>query len=234
MPELGIDLLLSNLNWPAKNKMYYEEALTHSSYAYESGLGKSNERLEFLGDAVLELVISEYLFKNFPEYPEGKLTQIRHRVVNEASLAEIAREIDLGSFIKLGKGELLSGGPEKNSLLADALEALIGALFVDLGYNESTKLLLELFRPTLDNVVQGILPLSDYKTLLQELCQSSIGKVPFYRIASESGPPHDRNFEAEVLLDKQVIGRGRGKSKKEAEQAAAKKACKWFQDNVAR
>ena len=231
MPDTGLELLLSNIKWPIMDKRIYEEALTHSSYAYESGLGKSNERLEFLGDAVLELVISEYLFLNFPDDPEGRLTQIRHRLVNENALASIARELNLGSYMKLGRGEELSGGSEKNSLLADSLEALIGALFIDQGYEEAKKRLLELFAPALDHVTRGIVPLSDHKTLLQEFCQSRLGKVPLYRIVTESGPPHDRTFEAEALLNNRIIGIGRGKSKKEAEQSAAKVACKWFQEN---
>lgn len=232
MPDTELDLLLSNLRWPIVDKRLYDEALTHSSFANELGLGKSNERLEFLGDAVLELVISEYLFKQLPDDPEGRLTQIRHNLVNEHALADIARGLDLGRFMKLGRGEELSGGSKKNSLLGDALEALIGALFIDLGYDETRNKVLDLFTPALDHVTQGILPLPDHKTLLQEFCQSHLGKVPQYRIIIESGPPHDRTFEAEALLGKQIIGKGMGKTKKEAEQSAAKVACKWFQDNV--
>ena len=231
MPETGIHLLLANLKWPVIDEGLYEEALTHSSYAYEAGSGKSNERLEFLGDAVLQLAISEYLFKTFPDYPEGRLTQILHRVVNETALAQVARDLNLGVFMKMGKGELLSGGSEKNSLLADTLEALFGALFIDLGYPDAKKWLIKLIGPCLNDVTRGILPISDHKTLLQELCQSHLGKAPFYRITADTGPSHDRTFEAEAVLDEQVIGKGKGKSKKEAEQSAAEVACRWFQDN---
>jgi len=231
VPEADITRLLQKLQWPARDHALYEEALTHSSYAHEAGLEHSNERLEFLGDAVLELVVSEYLYQRFPAYPEGKLTQIRHRIVNEQALAEMARELNLGAFMKLGKGELLSGGSKKNSLLADALEALFGALFIDLGYLKTRELLAQLLGKALDEVTQETYPLSDHKTALQELCQSLLGQVPAYRIAAVEGPPHERVFRAEVILNNRVVGRGTGKSKKEAEQAAADLACKWFRDH---
>ncbi len=231
MPEADIAKLLQKLHWPARDHALYEEALTHSSYAHEAGLVHNNERLEFLGDAVLELVVSEYLFQRFPAYPEGKLTQIRHRIVNEQALAEMARELNLGTFMKLGKGELSSGGSKKNSLLADALEALFGALFIDLGYLKTRELLVQLLGKALDEVTQEAYPLSDHKTALQELCQSHLGQAPAYRIAAVEGPPHERVFEAEVILNNRVVGRGKGKSKKEAEQAAADLACKWFRDH---
>jgi len=231
VPEAGIATLLQKLQWPARDHALYEEALTHSSYAHEAGWGASNERLEFLGDAVLELVVSDYLYQRFPAYPEGRLTQIRHCIVNEHALAEMARDFNLGAFLKLGKGELSSGGSRKTSLLADALEALFGALFIDLGYEKTRELLVQLLGRALEEVTQGAYPLSDHKTVLQELCQSHLGKVPAYRIAVEKGPPHERVFEAEVILNKRVVGRGKGKSKKEAEQAAANLACKWFRDH---
>jgi ribonuclease III len=202
----------------------YDEALTHSSYAYEAEGIKSNERLEFLGDAVLELIISDYFFRTFPYYPEGKLTLMRHNIVNEKSLSQIAQNLHLGSYIKLGKGEFLSGGTEKPSLLSDCLEALIGALFLDMGYTETRPLIIELFKPALDAVKQGDTLLLDYKTMLQEMCQSKLGKLPSYYIIGESGPPHNKTFEAAVKTDDKVIGSGKGKSKKEAEQSAAKMA----------
>ncbi len=180
--------------------------------------------MEYLGDAVLELVISEYFFKAFPDYPEGKLTLMRHNIVNEKSLFQIAQSMDLGSYIKLGRGESLSGGSSKPSLLADALEALIGALFMDVGYDRARDLVLELFKPFLEAVEQGDVPLLDYKTMLQEKYQSGQGILPVYRIIAEYGPPHDKSFEALVEVDHKEIGRGRGKSKKEAEQSAAKSA----------
>jgi ribonuclease-3 len=221
---------LEHLQWPVQNEALYQEALTHSSYAYETEGLRSNERLEFLGDAVLELVISEYFFKAFPGHPEGKLTLMRHNVVNEKCLAQIAQSINLGLYLKLGKGELLSGGSEKMSVLADALEALIGALFLDLNYLMASSLIIELFKPVLEAVERGDIPLLDYKTMLQESCQSRLGKHPVYQITAEFGPPHDRTFEAVVKLENKEIGRGGGKSKKEAEQSAAKAA--WESLNI--
>jgi ribonuclease-3 len=221
--------LLGKLRWPVKKLALYEEALTHSSYAYESANLRSNERLEFLGDAVLELVISEYFFKVFPGYPEGKLTLMRHNIVNEKTLFQIAQGMELGSYIKFGKGEFLSGGSGKPSLLADALEALIGALFMDIGYDETKVWVLELFKPFLDAVEQGEIPLLDYKTMLQERCQSGQGILPEYQITAEYGPPHNKTFEALVKVDNKKIGYGRGKSKKEAEQSAAKCAYEFLE-----
>jgi len=224
LPSREIEDFLRALEWPVHNYNLYQEALTHSSYAYETQDSKNNERLEFLGDAVLELVISEYFFKAFPDYPEGKLTLMCHQVVNEKSLAAVARDLKLGSYLKLGKGELLSGGSEKPSLLADALEALVGALFLDHGYSKAKELIIKLFSPVLQAVKEGVLPLTDYKTILQEKCQSLFGKTPVYEIVCEFGPPHDRTFKAVVKMENEVVGKGAGKSKKEAEQAAANDA----------
>ena len=216
--------LLQELQWPVQNMALYEEALTHTSYAHEAGNHRHNERLEFLGDAVLELVISEYLFKSFSTYPEGKLTQMRHNVVNEKSLAALARQLKLGIYIRLGKGEMISGGAEKPSLLADALEALIGALFLDLKYEQASSRLIELFQPMLLAIEKGLFPMEDFKSMLQEKCQFRMGKTPTYTIVGEVGLQHDKTFEAVVALDGLVIGSGSGKTKKEAEQAAAKTA----------
>lgn len=224
--------LLEALCWPVQNVSLYQEALTHSSYAYETTGTCSNERLEFLGDAALELIISEYFFKAFPGEPEGKLTLMRHNVVNERSLAEIARGLNLGLYLRLGKGESLSGGAEKMSVLADGLEALIGALFLDQGYPAAAPLIIALFAPILKAVQQGEIPLLDYKTMLQETYQSRGGQCPVYEIQAEYGPPHERTFAAVVKLENAVLGAGTGKSKKEAEQAAARAA--WEATNLAR
>ncbi|MEW5920686.1 MAG: ribonuclease III [Bacillota bacterium] len=224
MPDKKTGELLRELAWPIHNMVIYEEALTHTSFAHEAGNRRHNERLEFLGDAVLELVISEYLFKSYPGYPEGKLTQMRHSIVNEKSLAGLARQLNLGEYIKLGKGESTSGGAEKASLLADALEALIGALFLDTGYVQTGTRVIALFEPMLEALEKGLFPLADFKTMLQEKCQSLTGKTPVYSIIKEVGPQHDKTFEAAAELDDMIIGLGTGKTKKEAEQAAAKAA----------
>jgi len=220
----GAEEVLSMIKWPVRDIYLYQEALTHSSYAYETQDIKSNERLEFLGDAVLELVITEYFFRTFPEHPEGKLTLMCHRMVNEKSLASIAEDLQLGTYLKLGKGEELTGGATKPSLLADALEAVVGALFLDQGYSIAREQLLILLAPVLKAVEDGLLPLSDYKTLLQEKCQSVLGKTPVYEIIHEYGPPHDRTFEAIAKIENKVVGKGSGRSKKEAEQSSANNA----------
>lgn len=214
---------MAELQWPARNLELFRESLTHSSYAHETGV-QSNERLEYLGDAVLELVISEYFFKTFPSHPEGKLTLMRLNTVNEKSLAQIAHSINLGEYIQLGKGEFSSGGAGKPSLLASALEALLGALFIDQGYSGAKPLITALFEPLLQAIKQGERSLLDYKTMLQEICQSRLRKPPVYEITAESGPFHDRKFRAEVKVGNRVVGRGEGKSKKKAEQSAARAA----------
>lgn len=222
------ETLLRLLRWPAGNKELFLEALTHSSYAYETEGLCSNERLEFLGDAALELIISEYLFNSFPHEPEGKLTLMRHNIVNEKSLAQIARSINLGTYIRLGKGEHLSGGSEKISVLADALEALIGALFLDRGYRESAPLIIALFNPLLKTLEKGKASLLDFKTMLQEIYQSRGARHPIYEITAEYGPPHEKTFEAVVRLENKIMGAGVGKTKKEAEQSAAKAALEFM------
>jgi ribonuclease-3 len=220
--------LLKLLDWPVQNLDLYEQALTHSSYAHETGNVQSNERLEFLGDAVLGLVVSEHLFRAFPQFSEGKLTLMLHNLVNEQALAKLARGLNLGAYIRFGKGELAGKGFKKQSLLADALEALLGALFLDLGYSLAAPLVLNLFQPLLTELKKEDFLFIDYKTLLQERCQLQGEEIPVYEIVSEYGPPHARTFAAVVKVAGKIMGRGRGKSKKEAEKAAAKEACQIF------
>lgn len=215
---------LDSVGWQVKNPKLYEQALTHSSFAHERGLRSGhNERLEFLGDAVLELIISDYLYHHYPHFPEGKLTRLRAELVCEASLARLAYTLELGRYLRLGKGEAAGGGASRPSLLADAVEALIGALYLDLGLESCRRYVLELFRPILQDLKEGVLR-QDYKTLLQEYAQAHYAITPEYTIVRESGPDHNKIFEAEVLLDCSAVGRGQGRSKKEAEQAAAREA----------
>jgi ribonuclease-3 len=221
-------VLLKLLGWPAQNLDLYQQALTHSSYANEAENIQSNERLEFLGDAVLGLVVSEELFKAFPGFSEGKLTLMLHNIVNEESLARLARGINLGSYIRFGKGELASKGFNKQSLLADALGALIGALFLDVGFSRARPLVLDLFRPLLMDTKKENFIFADYKTLLQEMCQLQLEEIPVYEIISDFGPPHDKTFVAVVKFAGKIMGKGKGKSKKEAEKSAAKKAYQYF------
>lgn len=218
---------LEKLQWDIREKSLYEQALTHSSYAHEKGDGGGhNERLEFLGDAVLQLAISDYLYFSYPEFPEGRLTRLRADLVCEATLAAIAAELGLGQFLRLGKGEAAGGGANRPSLLADAVEALFGALFLDLGLEKCRRHILRLYQPVLKNLEKGYLH-RDYKTLLQEFVQARHGVTPEYEIVRESGPDHEKVFFAEVLVGgRGSMGKGSGKSKKEAEQAAAKEA--WF------
>ena len=216
---------LDKLQWGIAEHSLYEQALTHSSHAHEKDDGSGhNERLEFLGDAVLQLAISDYLYFSYPHLPEGKLTKLRADLVCEATLADLAADLNLGRFLRLGKGEAAGGGASRPSLLADALEALFGALFLDRGLEQCRHHILRLYEPVLKNIEKGYLH-RDYKTLLQEFAQARFGVTPQYGIVRESGPDHEKIFVAEVLVgDHGSAGVGSGKSKKEAEQAAAKAA----------
>ncbi len=197
------------------------QAVTHTSYAHENrGQVMHNERLEFLGDAVLELVISEALYNNHPDMPEGELTKLRAELVCELSLAQEAQKLQLGSYLRLGKGEESTGGRGRRSTLADAFEALIGAIYIDKGFEYTKKLILQLFSDKMSQVSKE--QLGDYKTMVQEKVQDKYGKPPHYKIVEESGPDHNKLFVAEVYVNQTTVGRGSGKNKKEAEQRAAK------------
>ena len=200
-----------------------QNALTHSSYANErwhDGL-KSNERLEFLGDSILGMVVAEYLYKNFPNRPEGELTRMRADMVCETSLAAVAEQIDLGKHLLLGHGEEQGGGRQRPSTLADAVESVIAASFLDGGMAAAEQFIR---RFILCNVPQGKLHNVDYKTALQELVQQKKNQVLTYTLTGESGPDHDKVFFVDVLLNGDVIGHGTGSSKKRAEQDAARAA----------
>ncbi|NLM04397.1 MAG: ribonuclease III [Clostridiales bacterium] len=217
-----LEILQKEIDYKFKDIQLLREALTHSSYANESKRHTNhNERLEFLGDSVLGLIISEYIFAKYKHLPEGELTKVRASVVCEPSLAEQAKKIQLGKYLLLGKGEELTGGRTRESILADALEALIGAIYIDGGIEESKKFILKHFMESIKLASTGTL-FKDYKTELQELLQSkSVDKIT-YKVVDEHGPDHNKTFDVEVLLGDVVIGRGSGRSKKEAEQRAAK------------
>lgn len=200
-----------------------ERALTHKSFANENKTPHHNERLEFLGDAVLSLVVSEYLMKTCPDSTEGDLSRLRAAIVSEPALAVIARALALGSYLLLGKGEEQTGGREKDSLLADALEALIASLYLDAGKEAAETFILRFFEDVIKKSCASRTSL-DYKTAVQELCQERLKQLPEYRVASETGPDHQKQFNVELLVKGRVTGRGTGKSKKEAEQKAAKEA----------
>ncbi|WP_287155529.1 ribonuclease III [Candidatus Solincola tengchongensis] len=200
------------------------QALTHRSYAHEASLetGETNERLEFLGDAVLDLVISDHLFRHYRDLDEGKLTRIRSYLVNMGSLAELAREMGLGEHLLLSRDERADGGAEKSSIVADALEALIGAVYLDQGLEAAREMVLRIFRDRLEEAASGDLDF-DYKSQLQELTVKERGVLPRYRLREE-GPDHCKVFHAVVYVGDRKMGSGSGSSKKEAEQAAARDA----------
>lgn len=200
------------------------QALTHRSYAHEASLesGETNERLEFLGDAVLDLVISDHLFRGYRDLDEGKLTRIRSYLVNMGSLAELAREMGLGEHVLLSRDERADGGAEKASIISDALEALIGAVYLDQGLEAARKMVLRIFGDRLEEAAGGDLDF-DFKSRLQELAVKEKGVLPRYRLREE-GPDHCKVFHAVVYVGDRRMGSGSGTSKKEAEQAAARDA----------
>jgi len=216
------DSALARLGVIDDEKAIYELAVTHRSFAFEQGDPKNhNERLEFLGDAILDAVVTTLIYESYPELSEGEMARLRASVVNTDALADLARELGLGDYILLGKGEEASGGRDKASLLANVFEALVGAVYLDRGLTVVTETLAPLFAPRLAESVSGTR--YDSKTALQEIAVKASGELPSYRIAS-SGPDHDKRFEAEVYLGHVPFGSGSGRSKKEAEQNAARQA----------
>jgi ribonuclease-3 len=199
-----------------------ERALTHRSYAYEHGGLPTNERLEFLGDSVLGLVVTDALYRTHPDLPEGQLAKLRASVVNTRALAGVARSLDLGKWLRLGKGEEVTGGRDKASILADTMEALIGAVYLDRGLEAATVMVRRLFDPLMLAATEEGAAL-DWKTSLQELTAARGLGVPEY-VVEESGPDHQKAFTAAALVQGAVHGEGAGRSKKEAEQQAAEAA----------
>ena len=211
------------LNYKFKDRSLLIQALSHSSYANEKKKSRvSNERLEFLGDSVLSIVVSQYLFEHLTHIAEGELTKLRASLVCEKSLYLFAKQIDLGKFILLGKGEENTGGRERTSILADAFEAVIAAIFLDGGLEAASKHILRFIPEDIQRLKKPVF--SDFKTILQEIVQKNPEEKAEYVLAGEEGPDHDKRFVVEVHLNSNVIGEGIGKSKKEAEQMAAKEA----------
>lgn len=213
--------LLDELGVPLDAQLF-ELALTHRSFAYENGGIPTNERLEFLGDAVLGIVVTEHLYRTFPGYPEGRLAKLRAAVVNAVTLAEVARGLDIGPMVRLGRGEVTTGGSDKTSILADTTEALIGAIFLTGGMASAETFVHHLFDPLVgqaDQMGAGL----DWKTSLQEVCANAGHAMPSYLI-EESGPDHDKRFVARVVVNGVEYGTGQGRNKKQAEQEAAGKA----------
>ena len=214
--------LEQNMGYVFKDISLLKTALTHSSYANEAGKGtKYNERLEFLGDSVLSLIVSEYLFEAFPKMPEGELTKLRASLVCEKSLAKFSQKLGVGDFLLLGNGEENSGGRTRPSILADAFEALLAALYLDSDMDTARKYVLEFVKEALKESKPSF---KDYKTMLQEIIQQNREESVCYHLVGEHGPDHNKRFIVEVHLNSNVIGHGEGRSKKEAEQQAAKEA----------
>ena len=220
-PEAGAADLLRALEVPLGAELL-ERALTHRSFAYENGGLPTNERLEFLGDSVLGLIVTDTLFREYPDLPEGQLAKLRAAVVNMRALAEVARGLRLGSYVRLGKGEEGTGGRDKSSILADTLEAVLGAVYLDRGLAEADALVHRLFDPVVARSARLGAGL-DWKTSLQELTAAEILGVPEYHV-DESGPDHQKSFRAWVRIGGRTYGEGEGHSKKEAEQQAAEAA----------
>ena len=221
----NIELFEQKINYEFKNKEYILEALTHSSYSNENKNYPFNERLEFLGDSVLSIVISDYLFKKETKLPEGELTKIRANIVCEESLSEVSKNIHLGKYMLLGKGEEATGGRERISILADALEAVIAAIYLDGGIKCAREFILTNMEKIINDSIKGKI-FRDYKTCLQEVLQSNGENNIWYKLIEEKGPDHNKRFVMEVGINDTVLGIGEGKSKKDAEQVAAKSALK--------
>lgn len=215
--------LEKRLGYKYKNISYLENALTHSSYANEVRHGvKSNERLEFLGDSVLSVVVSDYIYKNCPDLPEGELSKLRASLVCEKSLCRFSKALGVGECLKLSRGEKNLRGSERTSILADAFEAIIASIYLDGGMEQARKFILRYIEPELKNPKPRAF--KDYKTTLQEIIQKNPEEHLAYVLTGEEGPDHDKHFYVEVHLNNNVIGRGGGRSKKEAEQQAAREA----------
>ena len=222
--------LEKSLGYSFRKKGILKQALTHKSFANEKRLPASshNERLEFLGDAVLELAVSEYLMERYPRFSEGDLSKLRASIVNEKQLAGIARGLKLGDYLFLGRGEEQTSGREKSSLLADGFEALLGGIYLDGGYKKGSQIVRKHYETLLKTPVEEFY--RDYKTDLQEKTQALYRSIPRYKLVSERGPDHSKVFEIELFIRDRLMGKGTGRSKKEAEQEAARQALEMFGD----
>ena len=218
----SIQQLQDTIGYKFHNPVFLEVALTHSSYANEvKHQLKYNERQEFLGDAVLSIIVSDYLFNNYT-VPEGELTKLRAAIVCEKSLDVMANKIHLGEYLRLGRGEEMTGGRTRPSIIADAFEALIAAIYPDSGIESARAFVLPFVTEMLEH--EDSLSFKDYKTILQEIIQQNPEEKLVYKLVGEKGPDHDKRFVVDVMLNSNVIGKGEGRSKKNAEQMAAKEA----------
>ncbi|KUK13750.1 MAG: ribonuclease [bacterium] len=227
-----IDELEKRLSYRFSNPELLKEALIHSSYAHEHGLSKDNERMEFLGDAVLSLIVSEYLLKRYPEKKEGELALIKSKIVSRGTLAYLADKIGLGPFILLGNGDDKQGVRKRKSTLANVFEALIGAIYLDGGLERVREFLLPLIESLLEEVDKISIAIKDPKTRLQEILQARFKELPRYELMSIEGPNHEPIFRVKVVFRGKILGTGVGKSRKEAEKDAAKKAIEMLDDVI--
>jgi ribonuclease-3 len=221
-----IEQLLVSLGVKPKNIKHYEEAFTHRSFLNENRSDKTlshNERLEFLGDAVLELIISEYLFHTFPDRPEGELTSFRAATVKTDTLADVAKNLGYGNYLRMSHGEEATGGRSKDYLLANTFEAVLGAIYLDQGYEACKKCIEKVLIPRIESIVSHRLDI-DAKTKFQEEAQARFKMTPIYQVIEEIGPDHEKRFVMGVFLGDKEYGRGEGASKQRAEEAAAKEA----------
>lgn len=219
---MNIEEVEKEINYKFKNKKLLKRAFTHTSYAYENET-QSNEKLEFLGDSILEFISSDYIYSNYPELKEGEMTKVRASVVCEKSLYEIAVKHKFGEFLYLGKSEQKTHGDKRPAILADSVEAVIAAMYLDGGLDPVQKFIIKNLEKPIENATKNV-GMKDYKTVLQEILQQN-GEVSIkYTIINETGPDHDKKFEAEVEVNGKMLATGIGKSKKQAEMQAAKKA----------
>lgn len=223
--NLDINKFEKIINYSFKDKKFALLALSHSSYANEKKGGHLNsyERLEFLGDSIVNMIVSDYLYANYTTLPEGELTRIRAIVVCEPTFCGCVKKLGLGNYLLLGKGEELTGGRERVSILADIFEAVTGAIYLDGGFEEASKFAMTHLKPIIVDAINGTV-FMDYKTQLQEMLQKNNNAKILYSIEKETGPDHSKEFWVQVTNDNRLLGRGKGKSKKEAEQNAAKAA----------
>ena len=219
---MEIEILEKELGYTFKQKELLKKALTHTSYAYEKKVD-SNEKLEFLGDSILEFLSSKYLFENYPNLKEGEMTKVRATVVCEKSLHKIAQKHNFSDFLYLGKSEQVTGGKNRPAILADSVEAMIAAMYLDGGLDKAEKFIIENLKDEIEIATKHVGD-KDYKTVLQEKLQEHGDVKIEYEITKEIGPDHNKSFEAQVSLNGKVLAKGKGKSKKEAHMEAAKKA----------
>lgn len=226
--QANIDKAEHCLQFEFRNRDLLFQALTHRSYSFEHGLPETNEKLEFLGDSVLNLTVTEYIYHKYPVLSEGDLAKLRANVVNANFLSEVAMNLNIGECLLMGKGAEQTGGRTRVSILGDALEAIIGAIYLDQGMDAAKAFILKNFKELIDERA-SMGEYGDPKTRLQELVMAKYGNIPKYRTVEEYGPVHDRSFVVKVQINDEIWGRGTGKSKKKAEQEAAKEALVKFE-----